>query len=130
MISQNAGEIVELAVRRKNINISELSRKMKVNRRTLYNWFQQETLTSAVIHSISQAIDYDFSQEFPEDFLTNRSTCQKTVEEDNATEAGGQQYYWMKKYITLLEDYRLLLEKYNNSISQTPVDERRYYKYS
>lgn len=130
MISQNAGEIVELAVRRKNINISELSRKMKVNRRTLYNWFQQETLTSAVIHSISQAIDYDFSQEFPEDFLTNRSNCHKTVEEDNAAETGEQKYYWMKKYIALLEDYRLLLEKYNNNNSQTPVDERRFYKYS
>ena len=127
MISQNAGEIVELAVRRKNINISELSRKMKVNRRTLYNWFQQETLTSSVIYSISQAIDYDFSQEFPENFFNKLTNCQKTQEEDCASETEGLHYYWMKKYITLLEDYRLLMEKYNNL--QESAD-RQIYKYS
>lgn len=127
MISQNAGEIVELAVRRKNVNISELSRKMKINRRTIYNWFQQETLNSSVIYSISQAIDYDFSQEFPEDFFNNRSNSHKPVEEEEVTEAEGAQYYWMKKYITLLEDYRLLLEKYNKSVTS---DESRFYKFS
>jgi transcriptional regulator with XRE-family HTH domain len=126
MISQNAGEIVELAIRRKNINISELSRKMKVNRRTLYNWFQQETLTSSVIYLISQAIDYDFSEEFPKYFFEKKMQLQTPLQEANTNDTEASQYYWMKKYITLLEEYRLLLEKFN----KTQVSEdQQFYRY-
>lgn len=64
----NAGEIVELAVRRENINISELSRRMQVNRRTLYNWFQQKQLPIDVNHEIGKAIDYYFYSEFKDEF--------------------------------------------------------------
>lgn len=112
MLSKNDGEIVELAVRKKNINISELARKMEVNRRTLYNWFQQETLQSSVISSISRAIDCDFSEEYPENFLKYRAN-RKTDEEGKIGKENEGDRYWIKKYIALLEDYRILLEKYN-----------------
>jgi len=112
MIQFNAGQLVELAVRRQNINISELSRKMNINRRTLYNWFRQETLSPSVIYSISQAIGYDFSNEFPEQFFKTRSHSYKIGQRDDAyISAEDAKEYWMKKYISLLEDYKLLLEK-------------------
>lgn len=112
MIQFNAGEILELAVRRQNINISELSRKMNVNRRTIYNWFQQQSLSSTIIFGISQAIDYDITQEFPENFFGQALNAQKQHTGLNSiAEHEEARYYWMRKYISLLEDYKVLLEK-------------------
>lgn len=109
----NAGEIVEHAVRRQNINISELSRRMKVNRRTLYNWFQQKKLHLDVVCAIGQVINYDFSKEFEEEFYNSGI---KLAEPDLHTKVNHQHisqesiYYWMEKYIALLEDYKRLLQ--------------------
>lgn len=113
MKSLNAGEILEHAVRRQNVNISELSRRMKVNRRTLYNWFHQEKLHLDVVCAIGQVINYDFSKEFQDEFL--KSGIKLVVDEitQQPTEQSQPQdsiYYWMNKYITLLEDYKALLE--------------------
>jgi len=124
MKSLSAGEILEHAVRRQNVNISELSRRMKVNRRTLYNWFHQEKLHLDVVCAIGQVINYDFSKEFQDEFL--RSGVRLVTEETNQqlTQQPHTQdsiYYWMHKYITLLEDYKTLLEasrSVNESLGQ------------
>ncbi len=103
---QNAGEIVELAVRRKNVNISDLSRKLRVNRRTLYNWFSQKKLHTDVIVEIGKAIDYDFSNDFDDElvfFKEPNFPKQEIIPEQQNTV-----YYWMGKYISLLEDYKNL----------------------
>ncbi|WP_449436902.1 hypothetical protein [Pedobacter steynii] len=44
-----AGEILERAVLRQEISISELSKRMNVSKRTLYNWFGQRTLDKRVL---------------------------------------------------------------------------------
>nr|WP_294869889.1 hypothetical protein [uncultured Pedobacter sp.] len=109
----NAGEIVELAVRRKNINISELSRRMQVNRRTLYNWFQQKQLPIDVIREIGKAIDYDFYSEFKDEFHKyGWSDIQDGALNPERTEQNSNQdilTHWMQKYITLLEEYNFLI---------------------
>jgi plasmid maintenance system antidote protein VapI len=110
----NAGEIVELAVRRQNINISELSRRMHVNRRTLYNWFQQRELNEDVIVRIGNVINYDFSG----DFHNELKICQYNVNSTHQIESSANvdkyspesTYYWMEKYIELLKDYKKLLQ--------------------
>jgi transcriptional regulator with XRE-family HTH domain len=109
----NAGEIVEHAVRRQNVNISELSRRMKVNRRTLYNWFQQKSLNADVICGIGEVINYDFSKDFNEELESNKLKSKERIlnpkinKDYNAQESV---YYWMEKYISLLEDYKKLLQ--------------------
>jgi plasmid maintenance system antidote protein VapI len=117
MTKLNAGEIVEHAVRRQNVNISELSRRMKVNRRTLYNWFQQKSLNADVICGIGQVINYDFSKDFNDELHSSalkgsaRMFNMKSDRESrNNTETV---YYWMEKYIALLEDYKKLLQDSN-----------------
>ncbi|EDM38351.1 hypothetical protein PBAL39_02012 [Pedobacter sp. BAL39] len=114
MESINAGEIVEHAVRRQHVNISELSRRMNVNRRTLYNWFQQKKLHLDVIIAIGQVINYDFSKEFKDEFQNSgfNASLPDFDKPSDVTPAALQdsKYYWMEKYITLLEDYKCLLQ--------------------
>ncbi|WP_214228055.1 helix-turn-helix domain-containing protein [Pedobacter sp. B4-66] len=105
----NTGEIVELVIRRKNINISKLSRRMEVNRSTLYSWFKQKQLPIEVIRAIGKAIDHDFSEEFRDEFNKRGSSDighsplnPATIEQDNNQEIVT---YWMQKYIILLEEY-------------------------
>lgn len=109
----NNGAIVEHAIRRQNVNISELSRRMKVNRKTLYNWFQNKKLDTEVIRKIGQVINYDFSNDL-------HISLSQDAENDFAEKAGIQSdspdsiYYWMEKYISLLEDYKRLLKILEN----------------
>jgi transcriptional regulator with XRE-family HTH domain len=116
MTKLNAGEIVEHAVRRQNVNISELSRRMKVNRRTLYNWFQQKSLNADVICGIGQVINYDFSKDFNDELNSSAvkgSARILNVKSDRDSKNSETVYYWMEKYIALLEDYKKLLQESN-----------------
>jgi transposase-like protein len=116
----NAGEIVEHAVRRQNVNISELSRKMKVNRRTLYNWFQQKSLNADVISEIGQVINYDFSKDFTEELINSRLKSKERISHPKTAKDYGHSesvHYWMEKYICLLEDYKKLLQ--NSAFTST-----------
>lgn len=111
-MEMNAGEIVEHAIRRQNVNISELSRKMNVNRRTLYNWFQQKSLNADVICGIGEVINYDFSKDFPEELKSETKSKEKILTNAKMESVQSETvYYWMEKYILLLEDYRGLLQK-------------------
>lgn len=108
----NAGEIVELAVRRKNVNISELSRRLNVNRRTLYNWFRQKKLHADVICEIGKAINYDFSNDLNEGLHQLRPKSDfMALNGDHRFSQPDPVYYWMEKYIALLEDYKRLVRK-------------------
>ncbi|MBE9601674.1 helix-turn-helix transcriptional regulator [Pedobacter sp. MC2016-24] len=109
----NAGEIVELAIRRQNINISELSRRMHVNRRTLYNWFQQKELDEDVIQRIGIVINYDFTVDFHHELKIHRYHNDDVRQMDSPLNAEkyapDSTYYWMEKYMELLKDYKKLL---------------------
>lgn len=108
-MEHNAGEIVELAVRRQNVNISDLSRRMHVNRRTLYNWFKQRKLHTDVIIEIGKAINHDFSADFQSDYRD--LGMPPAYKDEAAAHHSDSVYYWMEKYISLLEDYKRLAQK-------------------
>jgi plasmid maintenance system antidote protein VapI len=100
------GEIVELVIRRNHISISELSRKLKVSRRSIYNWFTQENLSREIIYKIGEVLNHDFSAEFPDMFdramilnhHQNKTTDTEVEELESVT-------YWRNKYINLLEKH-------------------------
>ena len=106
------GNVLEQVLRMKHIKISELSRKLKVSRRTIYNWFEQENLKLQIILKVGELIGHDFSAELPDTFIRKHrhilieeeksSTKDIDVESDSV-------YYWMNKYISLLEKYNSLL---------------------
>ena len=109
------GQIIELVVRREGYNISELARLAKVNRRSVYYWFNQQYLKTELIYQIGIHIKHDFSVEFPHLFKSDdfaqmnyhRSSKSGTDLPQNNNEIA----YWKDKYLDILEKYNLLLTK-------------------
>lgn len=104
MIS-NKGDVIERVVRTK-IGISELSRILNVSRTSIYNWFEHGHINLETICKIGQAINYDFSNEFPEEFAKSRNhaltdlVSNVGIKNENCEKSVN---YWMNKYISLLE---------------------------
>ncbi|MBL4677259.1 MAG: hypothetical protein JKY70_13800 [Mucilaginibacter sp.] len=99
------GQIVEYTIRRKNYNLSNLALKLKVNRRTIYNWFNQAFLNADIIFSIGVAMDHDFSFQFPELFSSADFKGQSYAVLTSRSET----IIWKEKYLMLLEHHRDLL---------------------
>ncbi|MEJ2902453.1 hypothetical protein [Pedobacter panaciterrae] len=122
----NAGEIVELAIRRQEINITELSRRLHVNRRTLYNWFTKNDLHPDLILQIGRIINYDFHPHFESGFFGFEPEQELNAQVRNAEQMPADlAFYWMGKYINLLEEYKGLLRKesFKKSDTFTAVDQ-------
>lgn len=105
------GLIVEKAVRRSGLSISEIGRLLKVNRRSIYNYFNQQRLSIDIIASFERVLNYDFSQEIPEysKYKLKQAPVSKEFGEVNA---------WKLKYLELLEKYNdILLKQLNNNMA-------------
>ena len=83
-MEEHRGSELEKVIRKKGINISELARKIGVNRRSLYNWFKEKNLKSSIVKRISEAINVESHAHSPD---------------NNEVD------YWRDKYISLLERY-------------------------
>ncbi|GGE53181.1 hypothetical protein GCM10011413_19390 [Pedobacter psychrotolerans] len=104
------GEILERIVRRNRMGISELSRKLNVSRRTIYNWFGQDKLNQEIIWQIGQSIGQNLSISFPDVFVERNAEATGLAETgDKRFTDSNSVYFWMNKYIHLLEKYNSLL---------------------
>ncbi len=110
------GEVIELVVRRDKISISELSRKLKVSRKSIYNWFKKENLSLEIINKIGDALGHDFMKELPEKYDQLNVELNKHKDENDLGESFNHNLtqYWKTKYINLLENYTNLLIKKNH----------------
>jgi hypothetical protein len=105
-MNTHQGQIVEYLVRKNGYNISSLAKALDVNRRSMYNWFNQKELKWDVIRRIGLVIRHDFSKEFPllftsEDFkgiyaLRSFESNYDKIDADD---------HWKGKYLKLLEKY-------------------------
>ncbi|WP_134090190.1 helix-turn-helix domain-containing protein [Olivibacter sp. XZL3] len=123
-MDKHYGEIIEMTIRRNGYSISELSRMLKVNRRSIYNWFAQARFKPEIIFKIGVAIRYDFSKEFPELFTSE--DFQREIEKNKQNFSAAIQYveetsYWKDKYITLLEEYNSVLAQQAQRLGRTPA---------
>ncbi len=106
MNNQHHGQLVEYTIRKNGYSLTDLANKLNVNRRTIYNWFQQPNLKISIIIAIGNVIRHDFSRDLPnliqdKDFSFNMPITKvysKTDEND-----------WMDKYLILLEQYNKTL---------------------
>jgi len=107
------GEIIELVIRRDKISISELSRKLKVSRKSIYNWFKKEHLSIEVINRIGEVLNHDFTKELPEKYEELNLELNKLKQESESFDGFDENltHYWKTKYINLLESYTSLLIK-------------------
>ena len=103
---QHNGMMLEQAIRNSGIPIAELARILKVNRKTIYNWFHQRHLNMRVIYKVNAIIECQIFSDFP--FLGSQEVKESTVparlEHDKTPD------FWRNKYYKLLEDYNKLLE--------------------
>lgn len=110
------GQTIERIIRRNGYSITDLARLTSVNRRSVYNWFNQRHLKPEIIYRIGSVIDYDFSTVFPSLYLQEEYNLrqplvkpQEAVQKDTTPEAND---IWKDKYIELLERYNSLLLSY------------------
>lgn len=119
-MDKHYGQIVELIIRKQGFSISELARLANINRKCVYNWFNQKYLKPDIILRVGRYIKHDFSVEFPElftpdqfnddVFLSEIYDGQMLVQSENGIA-------WKDKYIELLERYNsLLLDHYQKNV--------------
>ncbi|WP_134092140.1 helix-turn-helix transcriptional regulator [Olivibacter sp. XZL3] len=113
-MEKHYGHIIERIIRRNGYSISELARLTNVNRRSIYNWFNQKSLKPEIIFRIGCALKHDFSEEFPELFTEDEfqkviAPEKTTPDETPAATSEGTSNYWKDKYIKILEEYNRLL---------------------
>ncbi|WP_316801612.1 helix-turn-helix transcriptional regulator [Pedobacter frigidisoli] len=110
---RHEGHMVERIIRRNRMGISEIARKMNVSRRTLYNWFESDCISTENIHKLAQIIDHDFSVEFPNKLrIYHEIDSIKSLLENKNLDRGDNEsvYYWMDRYIKLLENFNEILQ--------------------
>jgi hypothetical protein len=107
------GHIVEKIIRRNGHSITDIARQSEVNRRSVYNWFNQRRLKPDVIIKIGRLINHDFSKELPDlftsdDFVNGPKKILSVGLMDSEQEIITVNH-WKDKYIDLLERYNNLI---------------------
>lgn len=111
-MEKHHGQIVEYLVRKNGYSITDLAMELRVNRRSIYNYFQNCYLKRDVILKIGWVIRHDFSKEFPEifnseDFSYSHKQAKFTVFPPNTNNNNNNvsEDIWKDKYLELLESY-------------------------
>lgn len=106
------GRVLEKVIRRSPVGISELGRRLGVSRRTVYNWFESRRVNIEIVRKIGFIIGHDFSVDFPEEFAKSNEYAGNDLFPENqnaAAKPNDAVYYWMDKYIKLLEKFNSAL---------------------
>lgn len=127
-MKQHQGEIIEKLIRRNGVSISELARRMRVNRRSVYNWFNQNSLKLDAIIKIGNIVGCDIPKEYPNAFTPDDFTMlegMKTYHPKVQPETSNNAQFWIDKYVTLLEEYNQLLMRQSNLLieAQQPIQQ-------
>lgn len=114
-MEKHYGQIVEYRIRKNGYSISNLAKALQINRRSIYNWFNQRNLKKETIFQIGTVLQYDFSEEFPELFtsadfnISNQPLGRFASTQQNINE----NEIYKDKYVALLEEYNQLLTNSN-----------------
>lgn len=106
------GEILQNAITKKGISLSEVGRRMGCDRSTVFRHTQKDTLDDAILLKYGRALDYDFTIDIPELFDSMKMVNEPSPEYRNRTydELLSERDYYKDKYINLLEKYTKLVE--------------------
>ena len=114
-MEKHYGKIVEYVVRKNGFSITDLAAETFVNRRSIYNWFNQKHLKSDIIYRIGCVIRHDFSNEFPELFHSHEfgviNEIKQSYSSGMVSPPNIEDEAWKHKYIMLLEKYNSMLIK-------------------
>ena len=100
------GQLLEKAIRRKGLNITEIAAALQISRRTLYNWFKLEVIDEVTMERIANVTAHDFTTIQLKPINGNNKT-ETTNTNSNSTVK--DEAYWQDRYIDLLERYSQIL---------------------
>ena len=121
MLQVFPGENLELAIRKSGVSITEMAKRMRVDRRTFYNWFKKANVRKEIFLEAGFIIGRDFTKDFP-GLIDDKANEVKhhRINKFQEKEVGllsPSQDYWKLKYIDLLEKYNEVLMNANNAPS-------------
>lgn len=97
------GKLLEETIRMQGLTITDVSNKLNISRRTIYNWFKQEIFSDRMLSRLYEADLFRFHPIASKPYINIDNTESNS---NNYTEA-----YWKDKYLILLEEYKQLLTK-------------------
>jgi hypothetical protein len=95
------GRLLERAIRKKGLNISEVAVALNINRRTLYNWFKQDVLDEHKLKKVTEVIKDGLL------LYTTKQTELRITTSEPLTD--NDELYWHEKYTELLDRYSRLI---------------------
>ncbi|TWR30908.1 hypothetical protein FPZ43_00040 [Mucilaginibacter pallidiroseus] len=103
---EHEGKLLEYIIRRDGYNLSELSKILNINRRTLYNWFNQKYVHDSIFIKIGLILRHDFSSDLPHKFTSDQFKLQpKSITQTVVADKDDDASDWKGKYLQLLEKY-------------------------
>jgi hypothetical protein len=117
------GERVKAVIKQSGIPVSVIAKKIKKTRSTIHLWFHEDDLDFEKIKEIGDAINYDFSADFPQmkietPWLTADNKDVKIKElQDKVDFFTDEALRLSKAYKQLEEKYNILLAQQNGNLS-------------
>jgi lambda repressor-like predicted transcriptional regulator len=105
-MSTHHGKTIEKVIRKNGHSVSGIARAVGVNRRSVYNWFNQPYLKADLLIKIGKAIEYDLSEILPHMRLTIENFTPFPKKSNRQT---NDPLYWKNKYTDLLKRYNNLI---------------------
>lgn len=99
------GKILEECIKEKGYSIAAAAKRMKISRRTFYNYFEDPDLSWQKLIEIDKTLTLNLSDKFTE-LSKYPSASGDQVSSMSEKEAS----YWRAKYIEILEKYTRFLE--------------------
>ena len=108
------GEVLQLAVRKHKLKITQVVKKLGISRGTFYNHIEDPNLPLEVLEKYGKALGYDFTTDLPEMSKYTFEEPSEVYGQQPSTieEAIKQRDYWKDKYIALLEEHHRLTKEW------------------
>jgi hypothetical protein len=105
-VKVHVGKQLEDAVRASEWSITALAQKLKLSRKTIYNYFENPDLDEFIVKRFENVLHVYILPVQNEALWSQKANHNKP---DGSSENTAQ--YWKNKYLELLEKYTQLLEK-------------------
>jgi hypothetical protein len=96
------GELLERAIRRTGLDITDLAVALGVDRRAICSWFTMEVIDKSIMDRISHIIKHDYSTGDRKAAIIKLKTKESSPLRDDA--------YWKDKYLIFLQRYSELIK--------------------
>ncbi len=78
-MEKKIGQIIKEHVLAKNMAVTEFAKLIDVERSNVYNIFQRDSIDTALLKKIGQALDYDFFQDLLEEETIQRIVLKNKI---------------------------------------------------